>query len=72
MKKLKISIGGMHCASCAANIERSLSKVNGVKNPRVNLIMKKCYAEIEDNVKEEDLKKAVKRAGYEAKSIEFE
>lgn len=72
MKKLKIGIEGMHCASCASNIERSLSKVNGVKNPRVNLIMKKCYAEIEDNVKEEDLKKAVKRAGYEAKSIEFE
>ena len=72
MKKAIMQIQGMHCASCASNIQRSLCKVNGVKSANVNLIMKKGYAEIEDNVTEEDLKKAVKRAGYEAKSIEFE
>lgn len=72
MKKAILYISGMHCASCASNIQRSLCKVNGVRDARVNLIMKKGYAEVEDNVTEEDLKKAVKRAGYEAKSIEFE
>ena len=72
MKKVTLYIQGMHCASCASNIERSLSKVNGVKNVRVNLIMKKGYAEIEDNVKEEDLKKAIKRAGYNTPKVEFE
>ena len=72
MKKAILQIYGMHCASCASNIERSLSKVKGVRNVRVNLIMKKGYAEIEDTVTEEDLKKAVKRAGYETKSTEFE
>ncbi|MEK6955871.1 MAG: heavy metal-associated domain-containing protein, partial [Nanoarchaeota archaeon] len=64
MKKIVMYIQGMHCASCAANIEKSLTKVNGVKNVRVNVIMKKGYAEIEDNVKEEDIKNAVKKAGY--------
>ncbi|MBS3081350.1 heavy-metal-associated domain-containing protein, partial [Candidatus Pacearchaeota archaeon] len=27
MKKIKLTIEGMHCASCAGNIERSLKKV---------------------------------------------
>ncbi len=72
MKKVTLYIQGMHCASCASNIERSLSKINGIKNVRVNLIMKKGYAEIEDSVKEEDLKHAVKRAGYIASKVEYE
>jgi len=72
MKKATLYIQGMHCASCASNIEKSLSKVNGVKNIRVNLIMKKGYAEIEDNVKEEELKHAIKRAGYMVSKVEYE
>ena len=72
MKKAKITIHGMHCASCASNIERSLCKIHGVKNARVSLLLKKGTAECEDSVSEDELKKAVKRAGYEAKTIEFE
>lgn len=71
MKKVTLYIQGMHCASCASNTERSLSKVSGVKNVRVNMIMKKGYAEIEENVTEEELKKAVKRAGYTTTKIEY-
>jgi len=72
MKKAIIQIYGMHCASCASNIQRSLSKTSGVKNANVNLIAKKGFVECEDNVKEEELKKAVKRAGYDAREIRFE
>ena len=72
MKKIVIYIQGMHCASCASNIEKSLSKINGIKNIRVNVIMKKGYAEIEDNVKEEDIKNAVKKAGCTATKLEYE
>lgn len=72
MKKAKMEISGMHCASCASNIERSVKKVEGVKDIKVSLLLKKATAEIEDNVSEEDLKKAVKRAGYTVKSIEYE
>ena len=72
MKKIVMYIQGMHCASCASNIEKSLSKINGIKNIRVNVIMKKGYAEIEDNVKEEDIKNAVKKAGYTATKLEYE
>ncbi len=72
MKKAKIEIVGMHCASCASNIERSLKKIAGVKSANVSLLLRKGTAEIDDNVSEEDLKKAVKRAGYNAKSITYE
>ena len=72
MKKVKIEILGMHCASCASNIERSLSKVPGVRNARVSLLLKKGMAEIDDKVSEEDLRNAVKRTGYSVKSISYE
>ena len=72
MKKAKITIQGMHCASCASNIERSLKKTPGVKSASVSLLLKKGTAECEDSVSDEDLKKAVARAGYKAVSIEYE
>ena len=71
MKK-KILIQGMHCASCASNIERSLKKILGVKSARVSLMIKKGYVECEDSVSDEDLKKAVARTGYRTVSIEKE
>lgn len=70
MKKLKIRIDGMHCASCASNIERSLKKVNGVKEATVSVIGKKAFVQIEDNVPQEELKKAVAQAGYKAVAVE--
>ena len=72
MKKEKITIQGMHCASCASNIEKSLSKTPGVKSAKVSLLLKKGYVECEDSVSDEDLKKAVARAGYKAISVEKE
>ena len=72
MKKVKIEIKGMHCASCASNIERSLSRVKGVRNVRVSLLLKKGNIECEDNVGDEEIRNAVKRAGYEVKNIESE
>ena len=70
MKKLKISIDGMHCASCASNIEKSLKKVPGIKEATVSLMLKKGSVEAEDSVSEEDIKKAVLRAGYKVSKIE--
>lgn len=69
MKK-KILIQGMHCASCAANIERSLKKIPGVKEASVSLMTRKGIVDLEKDVKDEELKKAVARAGYKAVSIE--
>jgi len=70
MMKIKINIEGMHCASCAGNIERSLKKVSGVKEVTVSVIGKKAFVEVDEMVPEEELKKAVARAGYKTLSIE--
>ena len=70
MKKLKLGISGMHCASCGANIERSLRTLKGVKTVFVSMMLKKGMVEVEDNVSEEDLKKAVSKAGYSVSGIE--
>ncbi len=70
MKKLRLTIEGMHCASCASNIEKSLKKVPGVKEASVTLMLKKGMVEAEDSVSEEELKKAVARAGYKVVKVE--
>lgn len=70
MKKLKLTIEGMHCASCASNVERSLRKVSGVKEVGVSLMLKKGTVEVEDSVSEDEIKKAVSKAGYRVSRIE--
>ena len=72
MKKIKLTISGMHCGSCAGNIERSLKKVPGIKAASVSMMTNKGLVEAEDNVSDEDLKKAVARAGYKVLSTEKE
>ena len=63
MKRLKLTIEGMHCASCSTNIERSLKKIKGIHDVSISLMTKKGFVEVDDTVKEEDLKHAVARAG---------
>ena len=70
MKKIRLMIQGMHCASCASNIERSLKKVNGVKEASVSLMLRKAFVESEDKVTNDELKKAVSRTGYKVVAIE--
>lgn len=70
MKKLKLSISGMHCASCASNIERSVSKVPGVKSCSASAITNKAVVECQDSTDKEEINKAVSRAGYKLMKIE--
>ncbi len=70
MKKLKLTIEGMHCASCGNNIERSLKKVKGVKEVSVSVMTKKAFVETEDPVTEEEIKSAVAKVGYKVAALE--
>ena len=70
MKKLKLTIEGMHCASCASNVERSLKKVPGVKDVSVSVLTKKAFVETDKEVSNEALKEAVKKPGYNLISVE--
>ncbi len=64
MKKIKLAITGMHCAACGGNVEKSLKKVPGVTSVSVSVMTHKAIIEVEDDVKLEDLKKAVAAVGY--------
>ncbi len=71
MKKAKIDIEGMTCASCAGHVEKGLLKLGG-KGVAVNSVSGKAFLEVDDKVTESELKEAVKDAGYEALEVEFE
>ncbi len=72
MKKIKLLIKGMHCASCASNIERSLKKIPGVNSCSVNVLTRKGIVECSDEVSDDELRKAVKKTGYEVVALEKE
>ncbi len=63
--KIILQIGGMDCASCAANIENSLRKEAGVISANVNFASKKLYLEF-DNTKTNIIrvKNIIEKLGY--------
>jgi len=64
MKKT-FQIKGMDCASCAAAIEHSVKKIDGVKNANVNYASGKLFVDLEKEINDQEIKEAVKRTGYE-------
>lgn len=64
-----LSIGGMHCASCVANVERALKKVPGVESASVNFATQEARVHTSSHVSPDVLAQAVHKAGYEAEVI---
>ena len=48
MKTTTFSIGGMHCAACAARNERVLQRLTGVRNVAVNFATRKARVEFDE------------------------
>ncbi|MEK7097680.1 MAG: heavy metal translocating P-type ATPase, partial [Patescibacteria group bacterium] len=72
MKRINLSITGMHCASCANIITIVLEKIPGVAERNVNFATEKASALIdEQRVGINDLIKAIKEAGYGAEEIDL-
>ena len=64
-KSITIGITGMHCASCASTIEKSLLKISGVSEANVNFAAETATARFKpDTVAISDLEKAISDAGY--------
>jgi Cu2+-exporting ATPase/Cu+-exporting ATPase len=58
-------IEGMHCASCAANIERVFLKREGVQSAAVNYATETATVAFDENkVQPQDLAKAIKELGF--------
>ncbi|MFZ2538146.1 MAG: heavy metal translocating P-type ATPase, partial [Oscillospiraceae bacterium] len=77
MEKLTLKIGGMTCASCSANVQKALSKLDGVTSAEVNIANEKATIEFDSEKQtKQTIEATVKSAGYyvvdKAKSIELE
>jgi len=65
MVKEILKISGMHCASCAANIENALRKEKGVLSVNVNFASEKLYLEYEEKIATpEKINGLLKNLGY--------
>lgn len=62
-KSLKIT--GMTCSACSARIERTLNKLEGINEAKVNFATEKLYVTFNEKVlSEENIISAIKKAGY--------
>ncbi len=66
-----VPIGGMTCSACAKAVERSVSKVPGIKLAAVNFGSERLSVSWDpERTRLSEIKRAVKDAGYEALAIE--
>lgn len=65
-----MKIEGMMCQHCVAHVKKALEDVTGVIKADVDLESGSAKIEMEADVKEDILKKAVEDAGYTPVSVE--
>ena len=67
MKTEKFEVTGMTCASCVAHVEKSVSKLEGIKMVQVNLLTNSMTVSYdESSLDNSKIEKSVENAGYEA------
>ena len=66
----KFNVSGMTCSSCSANVEKTVSKLPGVKSVNVNLLSNSMMADFDSTVIDNaTIVKAIKDAGYDASPV---
>lgn len=71
MRNSRFTVTGMTCSACSSYVEKCVSKLEGVKNVSVNLLAENMQVEYDEAVlKDNDIVKAVKKAGYGAKALD--
>ncbi len=70
VEKATIPIGGMTCASCAATIEKTLNKLDGVSSAGVNFATEKATIEYFPSVLSlSEARKAIEGVGYKVQEM---
>lgn len=65
MKKITLDILGMHCSSCAMNIDFDLEDLKGVKEAKTSYAKQKCEIEFDETLVSEDkIINQIKTTGY--------
>lgn len=70
LERLDYQIKGMDCPSCAATIEKSLKKLDGIETVQVNYSAGKMTVGLSDSSMSEQIRKHVKKLGFEAQSLD--
>ena len=66
--KQKFDISGMTCSACSTHVEKSVSKLEGIKKVNVNLLQNSMVAEFDEKALSiDDIISAVKQGGYGAR-----
>lgn len=67
MKKINLKIDGMHCSSCAMNIDFDLEDLKGVISTKTNYARQTCEVEFDPNsITAEGIINQIKATGYKA------
>ena len=69
MKK-EVYIEGMMCKHCAANAQKALEGIDGIKVAKVDLKKKKATIKLDKEVENSAIEKAIADAGYTVTGIE--
>lgn len=70
MAQDKFDVGGMTCAACQAQVDRAVSKLDGVQSVAVNLLAGSMLVDYDPaQVTPDDICTAVDRAGYSASPV---
>jgi Cu2+-exporting ATPase len=65
MKEIKLTVKGMHCASCEALITEELDEITGVSKSRADHRNGVVTLEAADNVDVTKIRDKIKSLGYE-------
>lgn len=70
MKKMKLKIDGMHCVSCAMNIDGELEDL-GVVSVSTSYTKQECDVEFDQTkITKEQVLKQIEKIGYKAAFVE--
>lgn len=65
MKKVKLKVNGMHCSSCAMNIDFDLEDLEGVKSAKTSYAKQVTEIEFDEaKISEVDVREQIKKTGY--------
>lgn len=70
MIKKTFKISGMHCTSCAMNIDGELEDTEGIRSANTNYAKSETEVEFDqEKVKDKDIKSIIDRLGYQVSLV---
>lgn len=70
METMKFKISGMHCVSCAMNIDGELEDTGKVKTANTNFAKAETVVEFDPGlISEEEIKSLIQKVGYAAERV---